>query len=100
LPIPHPEPTELTAPFWAAANEHRLIRPVCDRCGKSFFTPQIACPACMSEAWTWTPSQGVGTVYSCTSVHRAPQEGFEVPYVVAIVDLDATRALVRGQGGP
>ena len=88
MTIPRPEPSWLTRPFWAAANEHRLVRPVCDRCGQSFFTPQIACPRCASESWTWTESSGHGTVYSCTTVHRAPQEGFATPYVVAIVDLD------------
>ncbi|WP_370327875.1 Zn-ribbon domain-containing OB-fold protein [Euzebya sp.] len=82
------EASALTAPFWAAAAEGRLVRPVCDRCGTSFFTPGIACPACQSEAWTYVESSGRGVVYSHSVVHRPPVPGRRTPYVVAIVDLD------------
>jgi uncharacterized protein len=85
---PRPEPSELTARFWEAAREHVLVRPVCSVCGKSFFTPQIACPACLSMEWTYERSSGRGTVYSATVVHRAPFPGLTTPYEVAIVDLD------------
>jgi uncharacterized OB-fold protein len=80
--------SELTAPFWAAAREHVLVRPRCRDCGTSFFTPQIACPACLSEDWAYEPSSGRGTVYSATVVHRAPFPGLATPYQVAIVDLE------------
>jgi uncharacterized OB-fold protein len=85
---PRPEPSELTAPFWAAARDHVLVRPRCAACGTSFFTPQIACPACLSEDWSYEPSSGRGLVYSATVVHRAPFPGLETPYQVAIVDLE------------
>lgn len=84
---PRPEPSELTAPFWEAAREHVLVRPVCGACGKSFFTPQIACPACLSLDWAYQRSDGRGTVYSATVVYRAPFPGLTTPYQVAIVDL-------------
>jgi uncharacterized OB-fold protein len=77
----------LTAPFWAAAAGHRLVRPVCDRCGRSFFVPSWACPFCGSEAWTYRESAGTGTVYSLTIVGRGPDETWTTPYVLAIVDL-------------
>ena len=85
---PRPRPTELTAEFWRAARRHELVRPRCDACGTSFFTPQIACPACLSERWRYERSSGRGTVYSATVVHRAPLPGLETPYQVAIVDLE------------
>lgn len=84
---PLPQPSALTAPFWAAAARERLVRQVCDRCGTNVFTPQVACPACWSEALTWTPSAGRGAVYSYTVVHRAPVPGFDPPYVLGVVDL-------------
>ena len=87
-PRPRPEPSELTRGFWEAARRHVLVRPVCDACGASFFTPQIACPRCLSEAWTYEPSSGRGVVYSATVVHRAPFPGLETPYHVAVVDLE------------
>jgi uncharacterized OB-fold protein len=85
---PCPTPSALTAPFWEAARRRVLVRPVCDECGRSFFTPQIACPACLSENWTYRPSSGRGVIYSATLVHRAPLPGLETPYRIAIVDLD------------
>jgi uncharacterized OB-fold protein len=83
-----PVPTELSRGFWEAAMRHVLVRPVCADCGRSFFTPQIACPECLSERWSWTPSSGKGHVYSFTVCHRAPTPGLEVPYILAIVDLE------------
>lgn len=80
--------TTLTRPFWDAAARRQLVRPWCPTCGRSHFTPQLACPHCLSEGWTWEPSVGRGAIYSHTVVHRAPQAGFEVPYVVADVDVD------------
>lgn len=85
---PRPEPSALTQPYWDAARRHTLVRPRCNGCGRSFFTPQIACPNCLSQDWDYVPSSGRGTVYSATIVHRAPYPGFESPYHVAIVDLE------------
>lgn len=85
---PLPEPSVLTQGFWDAAARHELVRPVCGQCGRSFFTPQVACPHCGSEAWTYQPSIGTGTVYSMTVIHRPPLPAFTAPYVLAIIDLD------------
>lgn len=79
---------DLTAPFWEAATGRVLVRPVCRACGRNFFTPQIACPSCLSEDWGYVPSSGRGTVYSATVVHKAPSPEFEVPYRLAVIDLD------------
>ena len=79
---------ELTGPFWAAVDDHRLVRPVCLRCGLSFFTPRFACPACQSTEWRYVDSVGTGTVYSHTTVHRPPVPERAAPYVIAIVDVD------------
>jgi hypothetical protein len=83
-----PNPTELTRPYWESAKRHVLVRPVCSKCGKNFFTPQVACPKCLSEDWAWVESSGVGRIYSATIVHKPPYPGIEVPYVFAIVALD------------
>jgi len=83
-----PEPSALTEGFWAAARRRVLVRPVCEECGTSFFTPQIACPRCLSERWSYEPSSGRGVVYSATVVHRAPDPALPTPYQLAIVDLE------------
>lgn len=78
----------LTAEFWAAAQRRELVRPVCGDCRRSFFTPQIACPHCLSENWSYEPSSGRGRVYSATVVHKASTPGIDVPFRLGIVDLE------------
>jgi len=80
--------TGITRPFWEAAAQHKLVRPVCDDCGTNFFIPQIACTKCHSEAWTYRESSGHGTVSSFTVVHRAPTSDHQPPYIVAVIDFE------------
>ena len=80
--------SSLTAGFWQAARERTLVRPVCSACGTSFFSPQIACPRCLSQEWAYERSSGRGTIYSATVVHRAPYPGVTAPYQLAIIDLE------------
>ncbi len=77
----------LTGEFWAGVDRGELLRPVCGRCGRSFFTPQVVCPYCGAPDWRYEPSAGRGAVYSFTVVHRPPEPAFEAPYVLAIVDV-------------
>lgn len=85
---PLPEPSALSRPFWDASSRRELIYPQCNACSRGFFPPQLCCPRCRSLSWRWQASAGAGTVYSHTVVHRAPQPGFDPPYVLAVVDLD------------
>jgi len=80
--------SDLTQPFWVAASDRRLVRPFCGSCQQSFFVPQLACPRCYSESWTYAESAGQGYVYSYSVVHRAPSPEHLPPYVVAFIDLD------------
>ncbi len=77
----------LTGEFWAGVDRGELLRPVCSRCERSFFTPQVVCPSCGDGRWSYKRSTGAGTVYSFTVVHRPPEPAFEAPYVLAIVDV-------------
>jgi uncharacterized OB-fold protein len=45
------------------------------------------CIECGSTDFDFVDASGRGTVYSHTTVHRAPGPGIEVPYVVALVRL-------------
>lgn len=80
--------SDLTGPFWAAAAQQHLVRPVCRQCGHSFFVPRWSCPFCRSEDWEYEQSSGLGVVYSATVVHRGPDDTWPTPYVLAIVDLE------------
>lgn len=87
---PVPSPDAVTEPYWAAAREHRLLMPRCQDCGQYHFYPRTLCPGCGSARLEWHPVSGAGTLYSFTVVNRAPSAAFapEVPYVIAIVELD------------
>jgi hypothetical protein len=86
--VPVPQPGELTAPFWSACRERKLIYQRCTACGLANFDPVFSCRRCMSRALEWQPSLGLGDVYSWTVIWRAPSPAFRVPYVAAVVRLD------------
>ena len=87
-PLPSPDP--LTAPYWEAAREERLVLPRCVDCGRHHFYPRSLCPHCGSAKITWVPASGHGEIYSFTIIHRAPSPAFaaDIPYAVALVALE------------
>ena len=86
---PVPVPTPETQPFWdgCAAGELRIQR--CGDCRRPYFYPRPVCPACGSVDVEWFTASGRATLYSYVINHR-PAPGFEdeVPYVIAVVELD------------
>jgi len=87
-PVPRPSPE--SAHYWKAAREHRLEIQRCDACGQFWFPPSQSCPHCLASNFTWTPVSGRGKVFSFVTYHRVYHPAFakEVPYVVALVELD------------
>ena len=87
---PLPEPSTTTAPFWEACKVQRLLLQQCRACGHIQFYPRSICTTCMSDQLEWSAARGTGTVYSYSTVYRALVPGFEddVPYVVAMIELD------------
>jgi uncharacterized OB-fold protein len=77
----------LTRPFWAAAQEHRLILQHCPKCGSYQFYPRPFCLDCQSGELEWSEASGRGTVYSATTVRMNVLPDLEPPYQVAIVEL-------------
>jgi uncharacterized protein len=84
---PSPTVSPMMAPFFAAAQRGELIVPECDSCHRRFFEPEAVCPRCLS-AWHWESSPGIGTLYSFSIVHRGATPAFEVPYTLALIELD------------
>jgi uncharacterized OB-fold protein len=74
-------------PYWRAARDGVLVLQRCDSCARFQFYGRLLCRSCSSTALTWQPVSGRGTVYSFSVMHRAADPYFEVPYVVALVDL-------------
>jgi uncharacterized OB-fold protein len=87
-PIPRPAPESV--PYWQAARAHRLEIPRCNACGKFWFPPSQSCPHCLAADFSWVPVSGKGKVFSFVTFHRVYHPAFakEVPYVVALVELE------------
>jgi uncharacterized OB-fold protein len=84
-----PEPDAVSRPFWDGIAEGVLRVQRCQACGRHVFFPRAVCPHCTAGELAWIEAAGRGRVHSFTVVHRAPAElRAEVPYVVALVDLD------------
>ncbi len=90
-PKPLPEPDADSAPFWAGCAEGRLLIQQCGACSAYRFPPAAACPSCGGAEAVWVQASGRATVYSWIVVtHPVPADvyGAEVPYVVALVELE------------
>ena len=85
---PLPRPTSLTAPFWEATREARLIAQRCLNCRAYLWTPQMACRECLGEELEWTDLSGRGSVYTYVVVHKAAIPAFKAPYTIAVVELE------------
>ena len=88
------EPSELTADFWKAAAEHRLVVPRCNRTGRYFFPPERCVPGTDSIDWDYVESGGHGTIYTYSVVYRPMTADFVAHYVLAVVDLDEGPAML------
>ncbi len=86
IPLPHPTPT--SRPHWDGCREGVLRVQRCTACSDFVFIPRPGCPRCLRETLDWVESTGRGTLYSYTVVHRPQRPEFEVPYTVAIVELE------------
>lgn len=86
LPISSPE----SQPFWEGCRRHELLLQRCPQCQAFWFPPSMLCPECLGTVWEWTKTSGRGSVYSFVVFHRIYHTGFanEIPYVVAVVELE------------
>ena len=85
------DPDEQTRPFWAAANEHRLVIQNCTACDRLQHPPGRTCHQCGSDgALEWKEMSGKGRIYNYGVVHDCPirllQE--DQPFNVAVIMLD------------
>jgi uncharacterized OB-fold protein len=80
----------LTAPFWRAAQDHRLVVQRCSACGFLRWPPGPLCPECQSLGGEWTEVRPSGTLWSVAEYYRAFDQSLagEIPYAVGLVELD------------
>lgn len=88
---PLPVADETSAPFWEAAARHVLALAHCSHCRQIAHPPVGTCPHCgrTDPAYEFAPVTGSGAVRSWTVIRQSFLPGFEVPYVLVDVELDA-----------
>jgi hypothetical protein len=93
---PAPPATELTEPFWSGGVSGELRLQKCASCGHVRYPVSTICPVCWSEQAGWTAMSGRGTVQSYIVFERAYHDAWagQVPYVVALIELDEGPVLV------
>ncbi|HEY8216250.1 MAG TPA: Zn-ribbon domain-containing OB-fold protein [Acidimicrobiia bacterium] len=86
---PLPGPDDVTAPYWKAAAEGRLLIQECAACGHRQWYPRALCTACGAEPG-WLECTGSGTVHTYTVVRQMGMRPFrdELPYAIAMVELE------------
>lgn len=88
-PTPNPE-NRLDEEFWSHCADERLCFQVCGSCGRWRHLPRLFCAGCGSADWSWNEASGRGQLYSWTVTHQPslPQFLPDVPYVVAVIELE------------
>jgi uncharacterized OB-fold protein len=79
----------VSAPFWDATREQRLVLQWCVACDAVVHYPRDRCPRCLGDALEWRDASGDATVYACSVMNEPgnPLMAGREPYVVALVDL-------------
>lgn len=83
-------PDDLTAPFWAAANEGRLVIQKCESCNRLQHPPARVCSDCRADTLSWAEMSGKGHIYNYGVVHDGPVRMLheDQPFNVAVITLD------------
>ena len=88
--------------FWKELARSRALRfQRCEECGAWRHPPRHLCRACGSGRAAWQPSSGRGVLVTWTVTHQAFHPAFagDVPYVVAVTELEEGVRLVSGVRG-
>ncbi|MBX6748803.1 MAG: OB-fold domain-containing protein, partial [Micromonosporaceae bacterium] len=84
--LPVPPPDAITAGWWEATREHRLVVQRCAACARAQHPPRSICIHCgRTDVLRLDDAAGTGVVDSFTVVYRAPAPDLTVPYVIARV---------------
>lgn len=89
LTVPGPTIIPLTAPFWQAAAQGRLLIQRCGACQQAVFYPREICPHCWADALDWTEASGKGQLKSFSIIAKPGHPGWQpaAPYAVGLVAL-------------
>jgi uncharacterized OB-fold protein len=91
--IPLPQLDELNTFFWTSGADGLLRFQKCRSCGYWLHPPGVICPKCLSADIAPEAVSGTATVAALTVNAQPWVPGMEVPYVLAIVELDEQEGL-------
>jgi uncharacterized OB-fold protein len=91
--LPAPQVDDDNRAFWTGGRDGELRINRCGDCGFYIHPPTPRCPQCLSERVAPEPVSGRGHVYTFTVNQRAWAPGLDVPYVIAIVELEEQHGL-------
>ncbi|MGE4606276.1 MAG: Zn-ribbon domain-containing OB-fold protein [Myxococcota bacterium] len=91
--MPQPMADNDSVPWWQAAAEHRLLVQRCIDCSHQRLPAAPICPSCRSDAADWQEVSGRGELYTYTIVHRPIAAGQELPFVIAVIELDGAEGV-------
>ena len=89
-PIPPPQVSIETKPFWDAAAQGRFLIKRCEACGQAHWYPRTYCPFCDGGPTVWEESSGEGVIYTYSVMYRSPSG----PYAIGYVTLDEGPAVL------
>jgi len=83
------DPPGDTSGFWDGLDQGKLRIKKCGGCGLVLHPRRIVCRSCMSMDLSWIDASGRGTLYSYTTIFRAPHEDWagRVPYHLGLIQL-------------
>lgn len=84
LPLLTPE----NSPFWTGGAHGQLLITCCSACSAAIHPPALICPTCLSRDVAPTAAAGTGTIYSYTINHQRWLPDMQVPFALAVVDVD------------
>jgi uncharacterized protein len=95
LPIPVAEADGLSAPYWAALRENRLLVQRCSHCGTWQFGPEWICHHCHAFDPEWTEIEPRGRIFSWERVWHPSHEALKQhgPYIAVLVELPQAGAV-------
>ena len=88
MPLPLPEITPESEAFWTGGAHGELRIMACQACDYRIHPPQLICPSCLSRDVAPQVASGRGTIYSFTVNRQKWLPDLEVPFALAIVELD------------
>jgi uncharacterized OB-fold protein len=90
-PLPLPEPTPVSRPFWDGLREHRILIQYSPSSRSYVFYPRTLAPGTLSDDLEWREIDGAGTLYTFTIARRptGPPWAEAVPQLLAVVQWDA-----------